>query len=145
WVLEDGRVLNVANVIWCTGFTPGFSWIDLAVFEQSGEPKHAGGVVVGEPGLYFVGLQFLYALSSTMIHGVGRDAERIAEVIDTRIRATASRGADRLRAKRVGETSPKLATTAEGERTRESAALRQSETVANTSSAGTNSYRDLPA
>lgn len=114
-VLEDGRVPDVANVIWCTGYDPGFSWIDLAVFDQSGEPKHAGGVVVGEPGLYFVGLQFLYALSSTMIHGVGRDAERIAEVIDTRIRTTASRGADRLRVKRFGETSSKLATTAEGE------------------------------
>src|SRR5262249_20785157 len=125
-VLEDGRVLDVANVIWCTGYDPGFSWIDLAVFDQSGEPKHAGGVVVGEPGLYFVGLQFLYALSSTMIHGVGRDAERIAEVIDTRIRTTASRGADRLRVKRFGETSSKLATTAEGERRRASAALRQS-------------------
>ena len=28
-VLEDGRVLDVANVVWCTGFAPGLSWIDL--------------------------------------------------------------------------------------------------------------------
>jgi len=89
-VLEDGRVLDVANVVWCTGFHPDFSWIDLPVFADDGEPRHDRGVVPGEPGLYFVGLHFLYALSSTMIHGVGRDAERIAGVIGTRV-ATAAR------------------------------------------------------
>jgi putative flavoprotein involved in K+ transport len=41
-------------------------------------------VVPAEPGLYFVGLHFLYAYSSTMIHGVGRDAERIARHIAAR-------------------------------------------------------------
>src|SRR4029077_6020203 len=35
-VLEDGRVLDVANVIWCTGFTNGFSWIDLPIFGADG-------------------------------------------------------------------------------------------------------------
>jgi len=52
-------------------------------------PRHASGVACGEPGLYFVGLPFLYAFSSGMIHGVGRDAERIAKVIDGRVRAGA--------------------------------------------------------
>jgi putative flavoprotein involved in K+ transport len=89
-LLEDGRVLNVANVIWCTGFHPGFSWLDLPVFDAHGEPKHDRGVVPGEPGLYFVGLHFLYAGSSSMIHGVGRDAERIAETVETRLRSAAS-------------------------------------------------------
>jgi putative flavoprotein involved in K+ transport len=82
-VLEDGRVLDVANVIWCTGFHPGFSWIDLPVL-GSQEPIHERGVVASEPGLYFVGLHFLYALSSVMIHGVNRDAERIANEIAAR-------------------------------------------------------------
>jgi putative flavoprotein involved in K+ transport len=45
------------------------------------------GMVVNEPGLYFVGLLFLYAASSVMIHGVGRDAEYIADTIFTRTRA----------------------------------------------------------
>ena len=89
-VLQDGRVLEVANIIWCTGFEPGFSWISLPVFVGH-EPKHDRGVVPGEPGLYFVGLHFLYAMSSTMIHGVGRDAEYIAKVVATRS------AADRLR------------------------------------------------
>jgi putative flavoprotein involved in K+ transport len=74
-------VLDVANVVWCTGFHPGFSWIDLPVFGPDGEPQHDRGVVSSEPGLYFVGLHFLFAMSSVMIHGVGRDAERIADRI----------------------------------------------------------------
>jgi putative flavoprotein involved in K+ transport len=86
-LLEDGRTLEVANVVWCSGFTPGFSWIDLPILDGSGVPLHDGGVVTSEPGLYFVGLLFLYAFSSTMIHGVGRDADRIAGVIDARARA----------------------------------------------------------
>ncbi len=82
-VLEDGRVLDVANVIWCTGYEAGFSWIDLPVLGEE-EPMHERGIVNSQPGLYFVGLHFLYALSSTMIHGVGRDAERIAKAIAVR-------------------------------------------------------------
>jgi putative flavoprotein involved in K+ transport len=89
-VLEDGRVLDVANVIWCTGFDPGFSWIDLPVLDEHGEPRHQSGVVQSEPGLYFVGLHFLHAASSTMIHGVGRDAERIVATIAGRLGAEGS-------------------------------------------------------
>ncbi len=82
-VLEDGTVLDVANVVWCTGFHPGFAWIDLPVLGEE-EPMHERGIVPSEPGLYFVGLEFLYAMSSTMIHGVGRDAERVVAAITSR-------------------------------------------------------------
>jgi putative flavoprotein involved in K+ transport len=82
-LLEDGRVLDVANVIWCTGFHPGFSWIDLPVLDERGRPRHQSGVADDEPGLYFVGLMFTHAASSVMIHGVGRDAGRVAETIAT--------------------------------------------------------------
>jgi putative flavoprotein involved in K+ transport len=88
-LLEDGRVLDVANVIWCTGFHPGFSWIDLPVHGADGEPIHERGIVPGQPGLYFVGLHFLHAFSSSMIHGVARDAQRIAERIAGSLRAAA--------------------------------------------------------
>jgi putative flavoprotein involved in K+ transport len=84
--LENGEVLDVPNVVWCTGFRPAFSWIDLPVFDDHGLPMQYRGVVNSEPGLYFVGLHFLYAMSSTMIHGVGRDAAHVAEVIATRTR-----------------------------------------------------------
>ena len=77
-MLEDGTVLEVTNVIWSTGFHPGFDWIKLPVHGDH-EPQHEGGIVPTEPGLYFVGLHFLYSMSSSMIHGVGRDAERIVK------------------------------------------------------------------
>jgi putative flavoprotein involved in K+ transport len=83
-VLEDGRVLEVANVVWSTGYVSDFSWIDLPVFDELGDPVHDRGVVASEPGLYFVGLYFLYALASVLVGGVGRDAEYIAKHIASR-------------------------------------------------------------
>jgi putative flavoprotein involved in K+ transport len=88
-VLENGDRLEVANVVWCTGYRPGFSWIDLPIFDLDGHPRHDAGVVGDQPGLYFVGLNFLYAFSSEMIHGVGRDAARIAEHVASRMPAPA--------------------------------------------------------
>src|SRR5205814_1085865 len=91
-VLADGRILDqVRNVIWCTGFHAGFSWIDLPVFDADGEPRHERGIVAEMPGLYFVGLHFLYAFSSTMVHGVARDADRIAGVVAARSEAAPAR------------------------------------------------------
>jgi putative flavoprotein involved in K+ transport len=78
---DDGQTLDVANVIWCTGFRPGFNWIDLPVLGDRQEPIHQAGVVPEMPGLYFVGLHFLYAMTSATVTGVGRDARRIAEHI----------------------------------------------------------------
>jgi putative flavoprotein involved in K+ transport len=80
-VLEDRCILDVSNVIWCTGFREEFPWIDLPVFGEDGRPLHERGVVVGEPGLYIVGLLFQYAMSSDVLPGVGRDAEYIAKHI----------------------------------------------------------------
>ena len=86
-LLEDGRILEAANVIWCTGYRPDFSWIDLPVFGEENEPIepiHRRGIVPHEAGLYFVGLFFLYAMSSGFLPGVGRDAERVVEHIAAR-------------------------------------------------------------
>ncbi len=87
--LADGRVLDVANVVWCTGFDSGLSWLDLPVLDERGNPRHVGGIVEGQPGLYFIGRHFLYALSSAMVHGVGRDAQRIVRAIVARSAAGA--------------------------------------------------------
>jgi putative flavoprotein involved in K+ transport len=83
-LLADGRVLAAKNVIWCTGFDNGLSWIDLPIFEAGGEPRQVSGLVASEPGLYFVGQHFQHAFSSTMIHGVGRDAARVVGAIRQR-------------------------------------------------------------
>ena len=96
--LEDGRSVDVANVVWCTGFHPGFSWIDLPVLGPQ-EPLHRRGIVESEPGLYFIGLKFLYSVSSEQIQGVGRDADYIAGKIAAR------RGV--RRADQTADNSPK--------------------------------------
>jgi len=83
-VLEGDRVLEVANVIWCTGYRQEFSWIDLPIFGEDGEPVHDRGVVVSEPAMYFMGLVFQYAVTSDVLPGVGRDAKYIARHIATR-------------------------------------------------------------
>lgn len=83
-VLENGETVDAANVIWCTGFRPGFSWIDLPVFDEDGQPMHTRGVVERAPGLYFTGLHFLYAMSSAQIQGADRDAAHVASAIARR-------------------------------------------------------------
>ncbi len=83
-LLDDGRTLDVANVIWCTGFDSALSWIKLPVFDEDGHTMQTRGVVASEPGLYFVGQHFQYAVSSTMIHGVERDAEYVTRQIVAR-------------------------------------------------------------
>jgi len=83
-VVEDGRALDVSNVVWCTGYHPGFSWVDLPVFAEDGEPMHHSGIVDSEPGLYFVGLFFLHSMTSDTVTGVRRDAHRIARAIISR-------------------------------------------------------------
>jgi putative flavoprotein involved in K+ transport len=84
-LLDDGRVLGVTNVVWCTGFKPDFGWIALPIFGDDGEPLHERGVVATEPGLYFVGLFFLSAATSSLVGGVGRDAAHIVSQLAARM------------------------------------------------------------
>jgi putative flavoprotein involved in K+ transport len=81
-VLEDGRVVDVSNVVWCTGFRPDFSWIRFP-FElgDDGYPVQYRGAAASLPGLYFAGLPFLHSFASMLIAGSVRDAERIARHI----------------------------------------------------------------
>ena len=95
-LLADERTLNVKNVIWCTGYEHGFPWIDLPIFGEHGEPIHELGIVDKVPGLYFVGLHFLYSMTSATLMGVGRDAERIAKAIALRTRMTPGEATRRL-------------------------------------------------
>ena len=83
-LLENGGTLEVRNVIWCTGYTAGFDWIDLPIFDERKRPVHDCGVAAREPGLYFVGLRYLYSMTSDTITGVARDAERIVKALATR-------------------------------------------------------------
>jgi putative flavoprotein involved in K+ transport len=71
----------VTNVIWCTGYTPDYSWIDLPLRARHGFPVQDRGIVESIAGLSFIGLPFLYSLSSALLGGVGRDAEYIVHHI----------------------------------------------------------------
>jgi putative flavoprotein involved in K+ transport len=90
-LLDDASRLDVRNIIWCSGFEPGFDWIDFPIFDATGDPRHDCGAIPEQPGLYFVGLPFQYAMSSGMIHGVGRDAKRVVNAV------VLSRSAEHLR------------------------------------------------
>ena len=74
----------LSNVIWCTGYEPGFSWIDLPIFDEDRRPIHDRGAVPSEPGMYFVGQHYLYAMTSATVVGVGRDAGHVAKAIAAR-------------------------------------------------------------
>jgi putative flavoprotein involved in K+ transport len=54
------------------------------VFDDEGQPQHYRGAVESEPGLYFLGLVFLYSLSSDVLPGRGRDAAYLAKHIAAR-------------------------------------------------------------
>jgi putative flavoprotein involved in K+ transport len=90
-VLAGGRVLDVANVVWCTGFRQDFSWIDAPVIGDDGWPIESRGIVPGAPGLYFAGLAFQYAFASMLIGGAGRDAKHVARHIAGRSSAESLR------------------------------------------------------
>jgi putative flavoprotein involved in K+ transport len=83
-VLDDGRTLDVTNIVWCTGFTQDFSWIDPKVTGDDGWPLERRGVVDAAPGLYFVGLAFQFAFSSMLVGGAGRDAAYVVKHLDAR-------------------------------------------------------------
>lgn len=74
-----GIVLQeVATVLWATGFQAKYGWIDGLPLDGRGWPVTERGVVPSMPGLYFVGLPFQYGLTSSLLGGVGRDAQHVA-------------------------------------------------------------------
>jgi putative flavoprotein involved in K+ transport len=83
-LLEDGRVLDVANIVWATGYERDFRWIELPLLESSGRLAHDRGVVSSFPGLYFIGNIYLHSPTSALLGGVGRDAEYIANHLASR-------------------------------------------------------------
>jgi putative flavoprotein involved in K+ transport len=72
--LTDG---TIRTVVWATGYSPDFSWLDLPVFDRRGRLRHYGGVV-DAPGLYVMGLPFMRRRKSQQILGAGDDAADLA-------------------------------------------------------------------
>jgi putative flavoprotein involved in K+ transport len=97
-VLADGRVVDVANVIWCTGFRNDYGWVRFPLpVDSDGFPEQVRGAVPSAPGLYFVGLPFLHSFASMLIIGAGMDGERVAKHILSHSSNGASRSVARTR------------------------------------------------
>lgn len=85
-MLADERVLDVRNVVWCTGFHGDYSWIEGLTYGEDRYPEQDRGVVAAAPGLYFVGLKFQRAGVSSLVGGVSRDAKHVVDHIAVRSR-----------------------------------------------------------
>jgi putative flavoprotein involved in K+ transport len=77
---KGGEILQIQNIVWATGYRQNFSWVDLPVFDDRGRPCHRRGVTE-LPGLYFLGLEWLWTRGSALLGWVGRDAEYLASML----------------------------------------------------------------
>ena len=68
---------GIRNVVWATGYSPDWSWLDIPAFDRKGKLRHEGGVL-DVPGLYVLGLSFLRRRKSSFIHGAEDDARDLA-------------------------------------------------------------------
>ena len=82
--LADGTVVDVANMVWSTGFQQVFDWIELPIIAEDGWPREYRGATDDSPGLFFAGLSFQFGFASMTFTGVGRDAEFVAASIAKR-------------------------------------------------------------
>lgn len=73
----DPLAAGIGTIIWATGFTADWSWVELPVFDGAGYPTHHRGVTA-MPGLYVLGLPWLHSWGSGRFVGVARDAEHLA-------------------------------------------------------------------
>lgn len=79
----DLRDAGITTILWSNGFRPSYDWIELPVFDEYGWPVQQRGVT-GEPGLYFVGVHWLHKRKSSLLFGVGEDAEHVVAHLTAR-------------------------------------------------------------
>jgi putative flavoprotein involved in K+ transport len=79
----DLQSAGISTIIWASGYQLDFGWVQMPVFDQTGYPVHQRGVTAF-PGLYFLGLHWLYKTKSELLYGVGEDAAYIASAIAAR-------------------------------------------------------------
>lgn len=91
-ILElDFEAAGVSSIVWATGFTQDYSWLQVNAFDDEGKPKHQRGVSK-EPGIYFLGLPWLSRRGSSFIWGVWHDAKHVADHIATQRKYSAYPG-----------------------------------------------------
>ena len=81
-ILElDLKAAGITSVVWCTGFRYDYGWVKLPLFDGTGNPVHRRGVSHC-PGVYFLGLKWLWKVKSSFLSGMPEDAEYLAEQIE---------------------------------------------------------------
>ena len=70
----------ISSIIWCIGFKPDYSWLDIDVFNERGHPVHQRGITKHE-GLYFIGLPWLHTWGSARFSGIAKDAQHLCSSI----------------------------------------------------------------
>ncbi len=80
----DLKAAGITTVLWATGYGFDYSWVHLPVCDAYGFPIQQRGVT-RFPGLYFLGMNFLYNRKSGILLGVGEDAAHIAAAIAARV------------------------------------------------------------
>ena len=78
----DLAAAGIAAIIWATGYSVDYRWLDLDIFDADGKPRQMRGVCV-EPGIYFLGLPWQTRRGSSFIWGVWHDAKYLADRIAT--------------------------------------------------------------
>ena len=79
----DLQAAGISTIIWASGYKLDFGWVHIPVFDQVGYPVHRRGITTS-PGLYFLGLHWLYKMKSALLFGIGEDAAFIASAIADR-------------------------------------------------------------
>jgi putative flavoprotein involved in K+ transport len=79
----DLQSAGISTIMWASGYKLEFGWVQIPVFDGVGYPIHQRGVTAF-PGLYFLGLHWLYKMKSAILYGVGEDAAFIASAIADR-------------------------------------------------------------
>jgi putative flavoprotein involved in K+ transport len=74
----DLRSREVASIVWATGFSPDYSWLNMPVLDAKGRLRHEGGVL-DIPGLYALGLPMLRRRRSSFINGIEEDARAVID------------------------------------------------------------------
>ena len=101
----DLHAAGITSIVWATGFTADWSWVNVPIFNGDGYPAHKRGVTSAK-GLYVLGLPWLHSWGSGRFVGVGRDAEFLAGKVDDFLSA-ADRDGSPFETKVTPKNSPK--------------------------------------
>ena len=80
----DMRDHDLGSVVWCTGFTGDFSWLNPSMLGGDGQPRRDGIAAVA-PGVWYVGLRWLTQRGSGIFFGFPTDAAAVADAVKGRL------------------------------------------------------------